>query len=96
VRVSGKWVAVNATIIECGGICMTWCNCAIKLCNDNYIKYCGNKIRATWNVINRECKVGGKKDSCISEIIVDGRIVKDKLEIANLINIHFVGNIKND
>jgi hypothetical protein len=23
VRVSGKWVAVNATITECGGICMT-------------------------------------------------------------------------
>jgi hypothetical protein len=69
-------------------------NASKRWSNDNYVRQNKNKIKATWNVINSECKLKCTKEDCITQISIDGRIVKDKSEIADLFNTHFIDNVK--
>src|SRR5215469_18643825 len=60
-------------------------NMAKKLHNSNFISTAGNKMKATWDIINRE-KGNTQFSSLTKEIAHEGNIISDQTKIANLFN----------
>jgi hypothetical protein len=60
-------------------------NAAKKLHNSNIISKAGNKMKATWGIINRE-KGKTQSNSLTKEISHGGNVISDQSKIANLFN----------
>jgi len=60
-------------------------NAAKKLHNSNIIFKAGNKMKATWGIINRE-KGKTQSNSLPKEISHEGNIISNQSKIANLFN----------
>jgi hypothetical protein len=60
-------------------------NAAKKLHNSNIISKAGNKMKATWGIINRE-KGKTQSNPLIKEISHEGNVISDQSKIANLFN----------
>ena len=67
-------------------------NAAKKLHNNSIISSAGNKIKATWRIINRE-KGKTKSNTLTKEILHEGNVICDQSKIANLFNKYSLLNL---